>query len=707
MARDEQNADREDIIRRIEERYPGFFGGAQNIAPRPEVKTPEVSSRAYKEFKREEEEEKREGPYELACNLSARMLRMSVSAKERARLEDDLAFLGLKTTPEGVASFAVLSTVAWMLFWGFMLLFSVAGIIPGFLLPSGIALLMVLAGPAIGALAYSYPSSLAEKTRLQEGGNLVIIILYMIVYLKSVPNLEGAVRFAAEHGTGKVTRDLKLILWRLENGMINNIEEGLEDYMAVWRDHNREFVEAIEFIRSSMQEMNPARRDVLLDRAIDVLLEGTDTRMKRYARSLKLPVMIVHSLGIMLPVLGMIVFPLVAMFMGELVSNIASYLAYGYDILIPGVVFYFVNDIMSKRPATRAQVDPKEIPGGPRPGCYRIGGVDYPVWPLALGVALLFWVFALGLHAAFSGRDVPLLSNSMFHSVLAVWGLALGIAIYSILSSAQKMKYLEEIERIEEELDSALFALGNRLSGGMPIELALVRAASDIKNLEISGLFRKCARNMNLFRMTLEDALFNPKNGAVLEYPSRMIKTIMRSIVESIKRGTAAAASNLFVISSYLRKIKSTQEKIDDLMDETVSSMKFQVYILIPTVSGIVVATAHIIMRLLMVIGEKMNQLKSTAVGVPMDSDMGSMMLIDPTKVVDPSIIQLVVGIYMVFMTVCIGLFYTRIKYGHNPLRERLAIGYSLIVGVALYTLVLTLTSTIFLGMIDVALLFT
>ena len=252
---------------------------------------------------------------------------------------------------------------------------------------------------------------------------------------------------------------------------------------------------------------------------------------------------------------------------------------------------------------------------------------------------------------------------------------------------------------IEEQFESALFALGNRLSGGMPLELSLSKAQEDTADLEISGLLRITVKNMSQLNMTFHQSLFDPKYGALYHYPSKLIRTIMQSISEAVDKGTKATSMTMLVISEYLRNIRTTQEKIDDILSETSSSMKFQAFVLVPIISGVVVSTAQIIMTMMVSIEAKMADLNTAALAGsnPME------MMISLDSATAPWILQLVVGIYVIEILVLLSMFITKINDGDDPIKQNDLAWHVVVIGVIMYVIVLMAVSVIFGGMISSA----
>jgi hypothetical protein len=75
--------------------------------------------------------------------------------------------------------------------------------------------------------------------------------------------------------------------------------------------------------------------------------------------------------------------------------------------------------------------------------------------------------------------------------------------------------------------------LGNTLSGGTPIEIAIDRARDNLKNLKIAEMFEIISLNMKKFGYTFEQAIFDKDVGAIWYYPSKLIHSIMQTIVQS------------------------------------------------------------------------------------------------------------------------------------------------------------------------------
>ncbi len=648
-------------------------------------------SKEYINYKEEELTSKQTaGLYErIVSSLGVVKIKPDKGSKEK--LDNALSFAEMHVTSEQVFS-ASLVLAGFMYLFSFMLFFVSTSLFFRILL---------LIFPAIAAYHFmTRPMSFAESVRIRTGGSLIMAVLYMIVYMKSTPNIEGAVRFAANNVSGRLSRDLKELLWKVEVGVSATVENALSEYAMTWSAYNRDFTESVQLLRESMLEPSHARRDILLDKAVEVVLVGTNERMKRYSRNLETPIMILHGVGVLLPVLGMIALPLLSIFLASELKGIPYYLFFGYNVFLPLAVYYFMIDILSKRPSTHSKIDISMHPDYTPIDIVRVQNgkrkLDLPVWPIALAVTLVLTIPGILFTYRsnfFSAQVIQSGFVSMFASISVVVGLAIGAATYFYLTSFQKIKLRDTIVKTESEFEDALFSLGNRLSGGTPVEKAIFSAHEDTKALGISGLFEISLKNMNRLNMTFRESLFDKRYGAMQYYPSALIHAIMNSVSISVDKGTKAASLAMLTIARYLRDMHTTQEKIEDILSSAVSQMQFQAYILVPAISGVVVAISDLIIRILARLSLTFNKLQSD-----MPGDFGAMSLdiFGFDSAMPSELLQLVVGIYVVQILIILGMFMNRIEYGDDRIKENDTIWKVVVTGVSVYFIVFLLVSAVF-----------
>ena len=257
------------------------------------------------------------------------------------------------------------------------------------------------------------------------------------------------------------------------------------------------------------------------------------------------------------------------------------------------------------------------------------------------------------------------------------FGVAAGFGIYFILLSKQRLLIRSKTRQIENEFAEALFQMGNQISGGTPIELSMEHSMSRIQNLRIKEFFSRALKNMKMLGFTFSQAFFDKEYGAIRYYPSKLIKSIMRTVVESTKKGVNTASVAMLSISKYLKGLHDTQEEVQESLNDTLSSLKFQSYFLSPLICGIVTTLAIIIMRILREIGEKVTDLGS--VNVPFLASFGQVRITAFEFI-------LIVTIYLIETAFILAMFINSIESGEDQIGQQNIAGYSLIIGFVVFS---------------------
>jgi len=569
-----------------------------------------------------------------------------------------------------------------------------------------ISLILKLAAFSIPLIALyvgmTYPHIKALEKIVKGSEDLIFCILYMIIYTYSSPNLEGAVIFAATNLEGPISKDLKKVLWNVEVGNQINVDRSLSDYIARWEPYNRDFLESVQLIKGAMREPSDQKRNEMLHASSETILQGTKEKMKHYSQDLKMPVTILNGFGILLPVLGMIALPLASIFLESTIK--LSHLILFYDIVLPLILYTVMIRVLIKRPPTTS-VQPLNQGALPPKGKFTIKLGKKHIKIPALVPAILIFV-ALATPGLISLIQNPMLQEpsiaNMSRSLFIVLGLGLGIGTYFFIGYKQRYEKQKQLEIIEAQFPVALFELGHRLADGKPIEAALDSAAYAMKNLSISGFFRIISNNIKRVNMVFRDSIFDKELGAIRKYPSKLIETVMKAIVDAARRGTKVVSGTMLTIASYLQNLHNTQEEISDLMEESTTTMKFVGFMLAPVIAGVAVSMTQIMINALTILKEKFADVGEIGAGGA-DTGMGTNLLsgfIKLESMIPPHILQLVIGIYIIEILLIIGLFYTRVKQGENKTVERMNMGKLLLIGSIVYVITTLLISAIFGGIL-------
>jgi signal recognition particle subunit SEC65 len=500
--------------------------------------------------------------------------------------------------------------------------------------------------------------------------------------MRTSPNLEGAIKFAAENLTGPLSWDLKKLLWNIEVGVYPSMDVAIAAYLAKWKDKNEEFVEAFQMLKAATGELRE-RRLALLDEAVNVILEGTKDKMRHYAQQLRLPVMLVYAMGIMLPVIGLVMFPIVTIFMAELVKPLFIFL--GYDVFLPLFLLWYMSNILRTKPATFSQPEISEVKGVPPLGKFRLFGKNLPILPFAVLSGLPFIIFGLIGISSVSPESVESISLHVSYSVILLFGVAISIVVYSYLDSFQKLPVRKDVERIEEEFGEALFQFGNQIASGRPVEIAVDYAIENMKNLKITDLFKELSINMKKLGLTFEQALFDKEVGVIWKYPSRLIKSVFRVIIDSAEKSVKVTALTILTLSRYLKGVKLVKEEITSMLAETLTSMRFLAMFLAPMISGVIVTMAIVIMEILFTLSTQMSELMAQApTGIP------TMLLWSWSgggegMPITPGAFQITVGLYTIETAILLSYFINRLEYGEDSIGFRNVLAKTLFMAILTY----------------------
>jgi len=278
-------------------------------------------------------------------------------------------------------------------------------------------------------------------------------------------------------------------------------------------------------------------------------------------------------------------------------------------------------------------------------------------------------------------------------ALLLSLGIPAAIAIFFIVAFREKTEELlltrDQYKGIESEFTSSLFQLGNRIGDGTPAEVAFMKVASSVKGTATEGFFRIVNENIGALGMNLERALFDPKRGAVVFYPSELVATSMRILIESAKKGLVVAARSLMAISEYVKNIKKINDRLNDLLADIISDMKSNMVFLAPLLSGIIVGLAGMITTILGALNEMFASGGLSGDGIAAAGGIeGILAIFDVTKMILTYWLQIVVGIYLVEVVFILTQALVTIKAGRDPLQEMAETGKNLKISILLYLVV-------------------
>ena len=651
--------------------------------------------------------------YEKLCNLSESLMKIKPDQKKAADVQEAIDITHLSITPSGAISFSFLAPLVGAVFGALFafLIFQSLFFVFLFLV---FALLMI---KPLGKM----PQFIANNWRMKASNQMVLSVFYVVTYMRHTSNLEKAIEFASQHLSPPLSLDLKKILWDVETEKYSSVKESLDSYLETWKKWNIEYIEAFHLIESSLYEGDESRRLNALDKSLDVILDETYEKMLHYAHNLQNPITMLHMLGIILPILGLVIMPLVVSFM----ENARWYhLAVIYNVILTVVVYYLGKNILSKRPTGYGDTDISEE--NPELKKYKnvlikIGRKEIQIDPMAISVIVGVVLFLIGLsplimHAlgipdfGFGGEDLsapckqrycfleyrksaatnqeigPYGIGAAIASLFIPLSFGIAIGLYYRLKSKNVVKIRERAKQLELEFASALFQLGNRLGDNLPVEIAVGKVADIMEGTVSGSFFQLVSMNIRRLGMSAERAIFDPQHGALVSFPSNLIESSMKVLTQAIKKGPLIAAQALTNVSRYIKEIHKVNERLKDLMADVISSMKSQIKFLTPAIAGVVIGITSMITAILGKLSGQLQQVTSS-VGTA-DSTASTSILGIFSDGIPTYYFQMIVGIYVVQITFILTIIANGIESGSDKLNERYQLGNNLVRSTMLYVII-------------------
>lgn len=699
-----------------------------------EVEQKAVMSREYSEFKKEYLP-KKFTLYEKACAAAEKIVKINPPQDKVADLQKNIEICHLNATPTGVYTFAFLGPTA----------IALVGALLGFLLLDSVFFIFFffLCGYLMVKPLQTLPQFFANSWRMKASNQMVLCIFYIVTYMRHTSNLELAIGFATEHLTPPLSLDMRKILWDVETQKYESVKESLDNYLETWKDTAQEFIESMHLIEASLYEGDETKRVATLDRALSTMLEGTYEKMLHYAQDLKSPITMLHMMGVILPILGLVILPLVVSFM----SGIKWYhLSALYNIALPLGVYYMSRKILSTRPTGYGDTDISDNPEVKKfkKIIFHLGGKEISIEPfyvcvIFMSVFLLIGLSPLLIHAVVydtaeknahwdlvltndwalssttkmedkntklalldyrlsqpkagsTGGEVigPYGLGASLLSLFIIIGVGIGIGLYFKLRSKNVIEIREKSRQLEQEFATALFQLGNRIGDGSPVEIAFAKVAETMQGTVSGNFFAAVSNNISQKGMGVEDAIFHPQYGALVAYPSDVIESSMKVLTESAKKGPKIAASALINVSNYMKEIHKVNERLKDLMSDIVSSMRSQISFMAPVISGIVIGITSMITTILGKLGTQMRSLAQSGGG-----GAGGLLSLFGDSV-PTYYFQFMVGLYVVQIVYILTIMTNGVENGADELNERFMLGTNMVRSTFTYIMIAGIITILF-----------
>jgi hypothetical protein len=390
-----------------------------------------------------------------------------------------------------------------------------------------------------------------------------------------------------------------------------------------------------------------------------------------------------------------------------------------YNVVLPIGVYFMGKNILVNRPSGGGEVSKT---GSHKKADKKIkinlAGNTVEVSPLKLSVivgCVLFFIAIspLLIHLMAPQWDLPPLGGFTFleykvsdatgemigpfgfgAGILSLFiplSFGIGIGMYYKIRSGKHMAVREKSKKLEQEFASALFQLGNRLGDGLPVELAVGKVSDVMEGTASGNFFKIITMNIRKLGMGINDAIFNSRSGALVYFPSDIISSSMKVLIQAIAKGPKVAAQALVNISRYIKELHKVNERLKDLMSDIISSMKSQINFLTPVIAGIVIGITSMITNILGKLSSQIKTVSSEGAGAQAASLANLFGTGIPTYY-----FQIVVGVYVVQIIYILTILTNGIENGKDKMNEEYTLGRNMVRSTIVYCCVAFIVMLLF-----------
>lgn len=645
-------------------------------------------------------------------------------SRRKGKYEDDIQVSRMQIEADQIGSMLVLPLSV------LLILAAVATV----LLPGAFALVFWSVTGFWTYWSLTYPGLRSTVVRIQASDEALRTILYMSMQLQINPNLSEAVTSASGHTSGFLSKDLARIMWKTQTtqGNVARVRDALSTRMKLWRKWSPDFVESLEFLLDSVSRQGEDRKR-LLQKSQSKMITSMKENLNQYARNLSQPIRVLNMAGIMLPLMGLIMFPLATIMLGGEktgVGQLVLYMAVTYILFLPTFLFFLIRRLVSKRPGAYSKPNLEKVDDTPPRDKLLVSlrGREYQL-PLkatafSLGLligapGLLYYIDLINTIVSFQTsisisptggtvttasewkqfiEDQYRASNIVINGTLGMslfWGINTGLITYFMGRSYRLVKIRDRINEIEKDLQVGITELENALSKDMPVERA---TASAIQKFDETGQEDRPLRsflsdvyyNMSRRNQPFERAVFDEQFGALRNYPSSMLENTVDTLADSSTLGPSVAAQNLRKVNDYISNQKQVEETIKELLDEVVSQMQIQARFIAPIITAVAGSMSILIVQILQLIAQRLKDLQESLGGGFSGGNISDQiaLLKNIDSALPPTLLLLMVSLYLVEISVILGYFINGIRNGFDTISRDIVITRTLIYSTVIFSVI-------------------
>jgi len=608
--------------------------------------------------------------------------------KPSKELENSLKFLKWDISSSEIKNFSIISSlVVFSLFTLINMLYTY--------LTHQISIVLTLTELILPLTTYylilSYPITQSKLIKINAISESPKLLTQIIIALKQNPNLEYAIYNTLKYNKGNLSEELKQILWKNITGEKTNLKAEITHWGEKWSEILPEFKRSIYLIISALSEKNEMKRNDTLDKAIQLTIDGSIQKIKEYANNLYIPTLILFSFGTIIPLVIISLLPIIS-FIGKDISSPIQMFSLLLISLI--IIYLYSNKIITQRPPAFSNVTLlKQMKGFPKPGNIKIkinkfeiefNAIFYTLSVLVLtSTPGLFYL----VNKIYKSEGLSLLLSLLnsYNTLFIVWGVGIAFTLYTFGTTWFKKKERDKIATLEKEMIDGFYQIASRINEGRSPESAISFVANSMKRTSFGNLMKDTYNLIKNRNVILKHALFDPNFGTLSNISSENLKISFELFLNSIKKGSNFCAQTLFMISNHYETLQKTERLMKETLKNSISMMRITVSLLAPIITGLVVTLQQMIQNSITITQERLTALGYNFENFPLFN----------TPMLNVEILQLIAGLYMLFLALILIRYITYIENGKDEVMLGTEIKNNIPLALFIYTLVLIISRAI------------
>ncbi|MFH7903310.1 MAG: hypothetical protein QXQ19_02490 [Candidatus Aenigmatarchaeota archaeon] len=526
------------------------------------------------------------------------------------------------------------------------------------------------------------------------------VLSYIIINLRNNPNLENAILFVATNLNGYLPSEFFELIYDLETKRFSSLDEAISFYSKRWKEWFPDFAYLMSVILNIKRMSNPVKIHELLDKIQDWYFKIANIRIKSYSSYLKGKVVLISMFLILLPLIGLILIPIIAVFIPESLKFVILF--YLYDVLLPIISLLIVSQIISEMPYSISVFYKEEIEKQKSNFNFLNKLQNLFIIFLAIFFSVpsiihfLELIYNIYVYHRYPDAMYILVKQEtsiqrMINIYSIVFGLGISLGLYFYLKSYKKVNIIKKLERIESELPMLVNMIENSTYSGLTFEKSLLSIAENYRIVNPSGylseFIEKILNNIYRLRVNIRDAVFNPNYGAIKYFPSILLREVFNLIISASEKSLSALELVSRKVYKYLTEIVSLKEELNLSLTDPIMTLKMVCYVLVPIFGGLIISSHKLFINVIIFVGQVIKELTPVS-GMYNFWDLYLQELFRINNLLPPTVFVIPIGIFLIEILFISAYFISGLTFGFNKIVRDYEIGKLLILGTIMMSLI-------------------